>query len=238
MKRVATLVLALGLAAATPAAARAQACPEGVGAPSARSAWRAELLAPAPARTYLSHAPSLRVRPGDASALLVLAAPRISGGRCFVKVRLPRRPNDANAWIDAGRVELHETPWRIEVDRAGRRVSVLRAGRVARRFAAVVGAPATPTPTGLFAVADVWRWKPGDFLGAWILALTARSNVLQEFDGGDGQIALHGRGGASLLDPLGSAASHGCVRLSNAAISWLVRTVGADRLPGTPVRVR
>ncbi len=49
-----------------------------------------------------------------------------------------------------------------------------------------------------------------------MLALTAHSNVLQEFDGGDGRV------GASLLDPLGAARSHGCVRLSNDAIEWVV----------------
>jgi hypothetical protein len=40
-----------------------------------------------------------------------------------------------------------------------------------------------------------------------------------------------------LRDPLGSARSHGCVRLANDAISWLVRTIGRGDLPGTPVTV-
>jgi lipoprotein-anchoring transpeptidase ErfK/SrfK len=101
----------------------------------------------------------------------------------------------------------------------------------------VVGAPSTPTPRGLFAVAGVWKSRPGSFVGSWVLALTAHSDVLQHFDGGDGRVALHGRGGASLLDPLGTAASHGCVRLANRAISWLVREIGRARLPGTPVAI-
>ena len=50
-------------------------------------------------------------------------------------------------------------------------------------------------------------------------------------------MAIHGRGGTSLLDPLGSARSHGCVRLTNAAIAWLVRSIGALDLPGVPVVV-
>jgi lipoprotein-anchoring transpeptidase ErfK/SrfK len=50
-------------------------------------------------------------------------------------------------------------------------------------------------------------------------------------------VAIHGRGGASLLDPLGSARSHGCIRLSNRAVSWLVSTVGYEQLPGTPVQI-
>jgi lipoprotein-anchoring transpeptidase ErfK/SrfK len=99
----------------------------------------------------------------------------------------------------------------------------------------VIGAPATPTPEGLFSIIGVWR---SSFLGSWILPLTAHSDALEEFDGGDGTVGIHGRGGASLLDPLGSARSHGCIRLDNAAIDWLVHAVGAAQLAGTPVRVQ
>jgi lipoprotein-anchoring transpeptidase ErfK/SrfK len=75
--------------------------------------------------------------------------------------------------------------------------------------------------------------NPGEFVGSWVIPLTAHSGVLHHFDGGDGQIALHGRGGSSLLDPLGSARSHGCVRLDNIAIDWIATHVAL----GTPVRV-
>jgi len=64
--------------------------------------------------------------------------------------------------------------------------------------------------------------------------------VLRKFDGGNGRIGIHGRGGrggTSLLDPLGTAQSHGWVRLTNTAIDLLVRTVGVTQLPGTPVQV-
>ncbi len=101
----------------------------------------------------------------------------------------------------------------------------------------MIGTAGTPTPTGLFAVASVWRNPPDDFLGAWILPLTAHSDVLKTYDGGDGRVALHGRGGASLAAPLGSAASHGCVRLANADISRVVRLIGRTALPGTPVLI-
>lgn len=82
------------------------------------------------------------------------------------------------------------------------------------------------------------RWRPADFFGAWVIGLTAHSDVLAHFDGGDGRVGMHGRGGASLRDPLGTARSHGCIRLANADISTLVRLVGAAQLPGVPVRVR
>jgi lipoprotein-anchoring transpeptidase ErfK/SrfK len=101
----------------------------------------------------------------------------------------------------------------------------------------VVGKPSTPTPRGLFAVVWAIRWHPNAFLGSWVLELTAHSGMLRRFDGGDGTVGIHGRGAASLRDPLGSALSHGCVRLSNESIDWLVHQIGAQRLPGTPVSV-
>ncbi len=178
------------------------------------------------------------VEPGDAPALLVLDRPRVAEGRCWVKVRLPSRPNDATGWLDTDKIQLRPTTWRIVVRRSARRVDVLRSGKLVRRFPVVVGAPSTPTPAGLFSITQTWRGNPADFLGSWVLSLSAHSDVLMRYDGGDGRAALHGRGGASLLAPLGTAASHGCVRLSNETIGWLVRTIGRTRLPGTPVRIR
>jgi hypothetical protein len=204
--------------------------------PSPTHAWRAEL----PARTAVSERPAGKPRawlsPARVGALLVLAA-RERGGRCWLQVRLPKRPNVAKGWIDADRVVTSQTPWRIEVRLDKRTVTLLRAGVPARRYRAVIGAPATPTPTGLCALVQASRGRASDFLGSWVLTLTAHSDVLEHFDGGDGLVALHGRGGASLRDRLGSAASHGCVRLSNAAISGIVRAIGTAGIPGTPVQI-
>ena len=58
--------------------------------------------------------------------------------------------------------------------------------------------------------------------------------MLHNFDGGPGQVAIHGRGGASLLDPLGSARSHGCIRVDNSAVDVLA----VDGAEGTPVQIR
>jgi lipoprotein-anchoring transpeptidase ErfK/SrfK len=133
---------------------------------------------------------------------------------------------------------LRPTPWRLTVSLAARTLTLYNAGEVRRVFSIVVGAPSTPTPRGLFSIVHAWRGSRGEFAGSWVLGLTAHSRVLRRFEGGDGQVALHGRGGASLLDPLGSAASHGCVRLANGAIEWLVRAIGPGELPGVPLRVR
>ncbi len=154
-----------------------------------------------------------------------------------MRVRLPWRPNNAAGWVNANTVALEKTRWRIDVSIAQRRLTLLRAGVPVRTVSVVIGKPSTPTPAGLFAVVWAIPWHANEFLGSWVLELTAHSNVLQHFEGGDGTVGIHGRGGASLLNPLGSAASHGCVRLSNEDIDWLVSTVGASQLPGTPVEI-
>ena len=130
---------------------------------------------------------------------------------------------------------LKRTPWRVDIDVHDRLVAVLRSGRVVHRFHAVVGAPATPTPLGHFAIAEIARQPdPAGFLGPWALHLTAHSNVLDNYGGGPGTVAIHGRGGASLLDPLGSDRSHGCIRIDNQPIRYLARHLA----PGTPVTIR
>jgi lipoprotein-anchoring transpeptidase ErfK/SrfK len=154
-----------------------------------------------------------------------------------VRVRLPWQPNGAAGWINANNVALQQTRGRMAVSTTHRRLTLFRAGSAVRTVPVVVGKPSTPTPVGLFAVLWAIPWHPRDFLGSWVLELAAHSDVLQHFDGGDGTVGIHGRGGASLLDPLGSARSPGCIRLSNDAIDWLVHTIGATRLPGTLVQI-
>jgi len=124
------------------------------------------------------------------------------------------------------------TRWHIVVNLAGRRVTAYLGGHVARAFRAVVGKPSTPTPTGNFFVEETLKMSPGEPGGPFALATSARSNALQEFEGGPGQIALHGRD--NLGGTLGSAESHGCVRLDTAGIDWLVARVE----PGTPVTIQ
>lgn len=153
-------------------------------------------------------------------------------GRSWVRVALPGRPNEGEGWIRAGRSRRLSTPWWLSVDLSTRRVSVFRFGRLVHRFHAVVGARATPTPRGRYFVEEALALDPSSPGAPFALASSARSDVYQEFDGGPGQIALHGRGG--LPEALGTASSHGCVRLSDRAIRWLARRIGA----GVPLTIR
>lgn len=166
--------------------------------------------------------------------LTVLAAVEDDRGREWLRVLLPLRPNGSTGWISRDRVLLARTPYWIDLSTRRRLVSVFRDGVLVRRFRAVVGAPATPTPQGLFSIYDPIRQTPVDgFLGPWALHLTAFSTVLENFGGGPGRVAIHGRDGASLRDPLGSALSHGCVRVDNRHVIWLAH----HAVPGTPVAI-
>lgn len=166
--------------------------------------------------------------------LLVLDATS-RDGREWVEVLLPVRPNGSAGWIPRHKVILRHSRYWIDVRTRSRRVTIYRDGDRVRRFRAVVGAPATPTPHGLAAIYERNpQPDPRAFLGPWALALTALSNVLEDYGGGPGRVAIHGRAGASLLDPLGSARSHGCIRINNRHISWMARKIP----PGTPVRIR
>jgi lipoprotein-anchoring transpeptidase ErfK/SrfK len=226
------------LAVIAPAGASAKALP---GGPTLRDAWVARIVIPTQARTAPGGG---RVRTmiqasavGDDGpvALLVLGARGAANGVTWLRVLLPQRPNGVSGWINSNLVELARTPWRIDVSLQARTVSLLRQGRALHTWRAVVGKPSTPTPPGLYAIYErAPQPSPDDFLGTWALLLTAFSPVLHNFDGGPGEVAIHGRGGASLLDPLGSARSHGCIRIDNSAVDVLARYVGA----GTPVEIR
>jgi lipoprotein-anchoring transpeptidase ErfK/SrfK len=151
------------------------------------------------------------------------------GGR-WLRVRLPGRPNGHTGWIHTRKTRRASTGWRLVLRLATRRVTVYRDGRAIQRFPAVIGNPWTPTPLGRFFIEEALA-LPGQVSGPFALATSARSNVYQEFGGGPGQIALHGTNGLS--GALGTAASHGCIRLSTSSITWLARRIGA----GTPLRI-
>jgi len=177
--------------------------------------------------TVAARRPLTRVR----TVLPVLNQATGADGRSWVEVRLPGRPNEHRGWIPTAQTRRTATGWHLTVKLSARRVTAYRNGHAEHQFRAVVGASATPTPRGHFFVEEALRLSAQDVGGPFALATSARSEVLQEFNGGPGQIALHGTN--HLSDPLGTAASHGCVRLSPRAIAWLARRIGS----GVPLTV-
>ena len=136
------------------------------------------------------------------------------------QVLLPSRPNHASGWIstqDDQALRTAETAYVIRVDLAARRVTVLDSGRTVGSWAAAVGKPGTPTPTGrTFLMASLEPAHP-DY-SPLILPLGTHSNTLDTFGGGPGTVALHGWPDPSVF---GHAISHGCVRVPSAALHVL-----------------
>ena len=174
-----------------------------------------------------------RIRPitEGRTVLPVIGHRTDKGGTRWLLVRLPGRPNNSTGWIRKARTIRSATTWHVLVDLSERRLTVYRRGRVVRTFLSVVGAASTPTPRGKYFVEENVLLKGGQVGGPYALALSARSYVLQEFAGGPGQIAVHGVWNVG--GRMGTAASHGCVRLDTASISWLGERIG----PGVPVTI-
>jgi lipoprotein-anchoring transpeptidase ErfK/SrfK len=141
----------------------------------------------------------------------------------WVRIVAIKNRRQVKVWVPAWVTRKKVIDWRVTVDLSSRRATITRGGQVVRRFRVVVGAPSTPTPRGRFFVIDHLRLHNSWSRGAWALALSAYSNVLRNFDGGQGQVAMHAKG--SLSNPLGTAASHGCVRFANSAAAWMAGNV-------------
>jgi lipoprotein-anchoring transpeptidase ErfK/SrfK len=232
-RRVAGLAVAIAFASAVGGIAAA---PVPASARAAAPAAAAQELARLETTHRVHTSPSSRSRvvavigpwapiTGGATVLPVTSSATATGGARWLRIMVPGRPNGRQGWIEQRGTQRGSTRWKLVVKTASRRVIAYRDGRIVRVFAAVVGKPSTPTPHGSFFVEESVRVPPGGSGGPFALATSARSSVLQEFDGGPGQIGIHGV--QQLGGVPGTAVSHGCIRLANAAIRWLAARIGS-----------
>lgn len=205
------------------------------GVEEARAAANARLILE---RTPLHTSPGgkviRRVTPytvGGVAARLLVVSRRKDEGRSWLQLLLPTRPNGSTAWVRQDHVKLSSDPYEIRISTRSRRLQLLRRKKIVMSTRIIVGAAATPTPHGNFAVYDRYSGR-GTPLAPWVLELTAHSNVLHEFAGGPGRVAIHGMTGG-LRAPLGSAVSHGCIRVPTRALRRIARYARS----GTPVRI-
>lgn len=149
----------------------------------------------------------------------------------FVRVLLPLKPNGTEGWVHNSEVALSPNGLRFVVDLAQRRVSLFDGPSLLEQSIAGIGAPATPTPSGTYYVTDLLRTdEPDGVYGPYILAISARSDSFELFNGGEPIVALHGTNNPGQL---GGAPSAGCIRLPNEVATRLVSLVP----PGTPVYI-
>lgn len=141
----------------------------------------------------------------------------------WLRVQVPMRPNEGTGYVKAAEVTTYQHDWSIRVKLSARTLTVYKANTVFMHERVAIGQPKYPTPVGRYFIRELARpSNPRGAYGPWAYGLSAYSNVLTRFGRGDGQIGVHG---TNRPDLLGSAVSHGCVRMTNASITKLAHTL-------------
>jgi len=150
----------------------------------------------------------------------------------WLQVLLPVRPNGSTGWVRRSDVDISRHDYRIEVSLGAHRLTVWKGTTVFLEDTVAVGAPATPTTTGRFYTTGLFETaKTKPMFGPYAFPLSGYSEVLYDYDGGEGQMGIHGTDDPATL---GRNVSHGCIRMSNVAITRM-----AKALPiGVPVEIK
>ena len=208
-------------------------------APVPGRAWTARLVGVTGLRTrpVIVHKPFRYLRPyaplggGDVN-LLITGRACDSHDRAWLRVYVPQRPNGSQAWILRDYAVISRNEYRVVIDQSDRTLTLYLRGRRIWRTQVAVGKVETPTPLGSFAIAEKIRTgDPTNFLGPLVMPLTAFSETLNEYAGGNGRVAIHG---TSVPQFIGTRASHGCIRLRNKDVTRLGRLLRS----GTPVTIK
>ncbi|MDP2709821.1 MAG: L,D-transpeptidase family protein [Solirubrobacteraceae bacterium] len=152
------------------------------------------------------------------------------GGRRWLRIRLPMRPNGRTGWVPRGSLgALRAVRTHLRINRATLRATLTRDGRRIWSSRVGIGKAATPTPAGRFWIRSRLRGlKSNPAYGPYAFGTGAYSK-LSDWPGG-GVIGIHGTDQPRLIP---GRPSHGCVRVPNAAIRRLWQQMPI----GTPVEI-
>ena len=150
----------------------------------------------------------------------------------WYNIYLPIRPNGTTGWVHVDQVEIRTVSLHVMVDQSEKLLTVFDGDEVLLTTSVAVGTNENPSPNGYFYITD--KLLTGDPSGAYgpvAFGISGFSDTLSSFAGGPGQIGIHGTNNP---DSIGTAASHGCIRVNNDVILDL-----SDLLPlGTPVTIQ
>ena len=142
----------------------------------------------------------------------------LRGARKFERLAVPR---------DEG----HLVIVRIQADLGNFELTVLKDGEVMKEIPIAVAADNTPTPGGLYYITELVQTPdPGGVYGPYAYGLSGFSEVHQSFNGGPGQLGIHGTNQPQYI---GQQVSNGCIRMANADITELSKILPL----GVPVEV-
>lgn len=152
---------------------------------------------------------------GTVTVLGVVSGP--SDG--WVELMLPVRPNGSTGWARSDELSFYFVDSEIVVDLGERRLSYSVDGVEILATEVGIGSVHNQTPVGEYFVTDsVTLSDPKSPWGPHALGISARSETITEYNGGDGIIGIHGTNNPSSI---GGNISLGCVRLPNDMITAL-----------------
>lgn len=151
----------------------------------------------------------------------------------WLNVDVPVRPNGSIGWIKAAEVSTYTHPFYMVLELSKRLLTVCNSGKIILQEKAGIGDPSKGvTPLGTFYTLDLIKPKggPNGAYGPFAFGLSGYSETIFDFAGGDGRLGIHG---TNRPDLLGQPVSHGCIRVSNAAITKMAKTLYL----GVPVKI-
>jgi lipoprotein-anchoring transpeptidase ErfK/SrfK len=189
----------------------------------------ADPAAPAPAHTF-ENPWHVNGDPAEPTVPLVfLVEEKRDDG--WLRLLLPVRPNGTTGWARTSDFQITQTRYHITVALGAHQITVYDGENILLQEPVAIGKPATPTPPGRYYIRVLLQSEnPESVYGPFAYGLSAHSDVLTEFNGGDAEVGIHGNNDASVL---GKEVSSGCIRMSNDGITRLTKLLPL----GTPVEI-
>lgn len=138
----------------------------------------------------------------------------------WFRVLLPVRPNGSFGWVRSSEVSLTRHNYRFLVELDAFRISLFDHEKLAFTTEIGVARANAPTPQGIYYTTELLHpTVPNSVYGAYAYGLSGYSDTFTQFNGGPGQLGIHGTN-----DPgtIGTNVSSGCIRLRNDDITVLV----------------
>ena len=161
---------------------------------------------------------------------LILAAP-LTTGAAFAQIGLPSTAMTAGRDTASAQPAITEAPLVLKANVSARMLVVQRGDSTLRTYAVAVGQDTYPTPTGSFTIRKIvwnpsWRPPPG---ADWAKGKKAKGpgdpdnpmKVVKIFFR-EPDYYIHGTGD---VESLGSAASHGCLRMDPEEVADLAKII-------------
>jgi lipoprotein-anchoring transpeptidase ErfK/SrfK len=168
--------------------------------------------------------------PGDPAPSQSFEAPRKTDSD--LQVMLPVRPNGSTGWVKREDVRVEGHTFRIDISLSGFNLKAFKGSEVVLDAPIGISVEERPTPPGTYYTTELLKSADPAY-GPWAFGLSGFSEVLTSFNGGQGQLGIHG---TNQPEKVGTRVSSGCIRLKNEDIETLVAAF--ENMPqGIPVQV-